>query len=85
MTTLPGYDAWKLASPLDHPDEFACTCGHSQDEHLHPVEGRDYFYFGECLECDGECADYTPAATPCEGCGDLTCTCDMAFERRGDR
>ena len=46
MSELPGYDAWKLASPDN--DAYPCVC--SRDVSDHGVDD-------ECIECD--CDRYT--------------------------
>ena len=45
--SLPGYDAWKLASPPYLDDDPPCTCGHDILDHTE---------YSGCMHCP--CEDY---------------------------
>ncbi len=65
METLPGYDAWKLATPPHYEDEDFCPeCGCLLDDHMSPrdMDVRELNraeQMGEdvvtCYECDADC------------------------------
>ena len=57
-TELPGYDAWKLASP---PEAAPCYCGHEAGDHgTHEPEERGGREFGQlvCWVNGCKCEEY---------------------------
>ena len=76
MTSLPGYDTWKLATPpeYDYPDLPLVQCPHCEGVGKFEYENPDYpedsptpTVFEPCDVCHGE------QAIECPGCLDEHC------------